>query len=1706
MSYSNTQTTTQTPISVNTNSQSIQQQTNMAEAQYIQQNKLPNNPDIKIIECPLSQASSFSADNGNWINEFVEPIFIPKGSEIRVQSVFVESRGISGEILVFDSGNDLTSRNDNITHLYGFYVNNTGYNDMLLEYDIKARGITPTAVKDSGHNYKKYQLQQYKNILERAPYFTGGNNLINRVIRTDIDSYYELTTTIPTHSFIETLYFLSPREDPFVSGRFLSPLSTSPEAATNNLLKLQLNTPSCFNYGKSTTETADMSFYKTNTTDGYIVLDFGYYKTDFNYQRYVAPQQKGSKEQYVTDTETIYALNHFQRGDIIKITYSGTFESQNDVDEDCTFGIRSTNNLYGGFLILKDRVDLQTFNFPYYAGVLTELQNQASSNTEAAKRLELFLQGKFIAMTTFCEKTDITNTTNRLFARNYQASDSISLFSMQDIITHTTLPTGMTDVYAEIALTPFYQTDIKGDGFSYSSARFGFNNAVTQTSVYPYTRDFVYNTPVDTQFAYAQYRPQDFAVVSTDKVVSMTSTTLKYKSGGEKDLLTLDVISATDDGSTDPPSSVITINTTSTLNIASIINANDIAIINVDGGVSGKQEQVALIGGEWTFTAGSPNVYTFRVFRAVNSDFADTATKISFFINKDILTNFNSGVSAPKGIQLTEQQKHYSYSTSSPFYNPTTDFQTFEISYTGETDFVVGMNSPSGFWGRLDTSNFYDTNMPKLLPNLTSSQYDTYQQGISNCLVDNTANLATLLTLRSGFKSFYLNALNLQPIQVQYEPTTTQPDNNFKQNTFTDVSDDLYEWIDYFSTFSYKVPKSYMSPSDLSSDYTDKTHASTGIIDYDNAKEYTDTKKSGIFQNRWLIPIYSSNLTDNTYNITTGLMNASTTNATRFQRNSFKAIGTMDESLLANSSLKTSDNQYEMYFRNQHSFVRNYDPLDPTRAKLPVVNHSTINNTDGTSKTEAVMWDGRKVSQTNGSFPEAAFQDTTTNYPITYCTTTTDTKGNTLTENHTISQFAGTLNPTLQFNNSLSLFEFSFFHTPYSTSFDTDTNQGGTTAIVVNYPTQQFVDNIEQISGVKMSNWAKPNYVVGMFRPSEINTLTPAPYPNGLNPFTSKDPIGNRFMNKLGFSDSTISSFESTDITNNDGTTGSDVDTASAIINTKQAVEDQPNYQTNLLTSSSTKPEYDNQFLGDIIFYPYGIDNDTGNMKDNNDIRYDFALPRFSSIGGLRITNHNTGMGLPSTINSFIYTDPSTIPRTFNPDYQKYSSYIIQSDSSALRADNLPIKFENGYFLLQSSLADNNSNFYIGKDGQRNPIISTILKTYISGDFIISFNSPYSIYTKEDRYVGKIENKIINSNGDVPSNLGRNSAVIYQITNYNVKDDKEQPTILDKQQQEYEILDLIEKFKGGSKTNPLQQAVADVGELADVAIHPLDYATTNDSPADMMGQLKQRLMDYDVPNMTREQREFFFTNHPVGQQLYADIQTGIHIQDYVQTLEEYESQQRAPQISARVNTRLLELVDMARERIRDRRYRTYEPTIQKPEPEQTDIGEEVGGIFRPRTREQRDNLERQVGIGESRFTKPIGGKPMKITTEQKKVRFKKGIKEGEIKTRLVGKRQDVTQQVKYTTPALERIDKRAKATRRRQQQVGFQTLGQASRLGETPAQLETKPLLVSKSPSETASESGYGTYLPSESSYSAATEPVAPSQPRTPPQQKPQEE
>ena len=297
--------------------------------------------------------------------------------------------------------------------------------------------------------------------------------------------------------------------------------------------------------------------------------------------------------------------------------------------------------------------------------------------------------------------------------------------------------------------------------------------------------------------------------------------------------------------------------------------------------------------------------------------------------------------------------------------------------------------------------------------------------------------------------------------------------------------------------------------------------------------------------------------------------------------------------------------------------------------------------------------------------------------------------------------------------------------------------------------------------------------------------------------------------------------------------------------------------------------------LGDKIFYPYGVDDNSGALsKDLTVIRYDFATQRFASKGGLRISGHNTGMGLPNTVGSYTFCDASTFPISFNPDFSKYQGYTIACGSSTITADNLPVKFDNGYFMLQSSLADNNANYYLGKEGQGLNILSTILKTYISGDFIISFNSPYAFYTKEDQFIGKVDSKVINSNGDVPPNLGENSSVIYQITNYNPRDATEQPTIEDEQDREYQMLDMIQKFQDkGQGQGKVRQPNAyevlqnDIGDLANMIINP----TTVNNDGGIMEQVRDRITQYDIPNMNYDERRDFFTNSDVGRNLYNQM-------------------------------------------------------------------------------------------------------------------------------------------------------------------------------------------------------------------------------------------
>ena len=61
-----------------------------------QPDQLP--PDVKIIECSCANAENRSPDNSTWTNIIKEPIKIQAGSEIRVQSKFIDMRGMSSRL------------------------------------------------------------------------------------------------------------------------------------------------------------------------------------------------------------------------------------------------------------------------------------------------------------------------------------------------------------------------------------------------------------------------------------------------------------------------------------------------------------------------------------------------------------------------------------------------------------------------------------------------------------------------------------------------------------------------------------------------------------------------------------------------------------------------------------------------------------------------------------------------------------------------------------------------------------------------------------------------------------------------------------------------------------------------------------------------------------------------------------------------------------------------------------------------------------------------------------------------------------------------------------------------------------------------------------------------------------------------------------------------------------------------------------------------------------------------------------------------------------------------------------------------------------------------------------------------------------------------------------------------------------------------
>ena len=508
------------------------------------------------------------------------------------------------------------------------------------------------------------------------------------------------------------------------------------------------------------------------------------------------------------------------------------------------------------------------------------------------------------------------------------------------------------------------------------------------------------------------------------------------------------------------------------------------------------------------------------------------------------------------------------------------------------------------------------------------------------------------------------------------------------------------------------------------------------------------------------------------------------------------------------------------------------------------------------------------------------------------------------------SQYLGTDNMTLSYNTLVSAFEFQFLHQPYSTSYQLVEGQaeGGDNAIRIfdNIPSE--VNNWERYGGVNVRNWVAPNVSRGYFTEAEVDTppsWTNGAYPNGISPETTLEKIGLAFMEKLGFNKTQLTTtnvkalegiglmphLQNLYVYEPNGTTGADPDIADAIINTSISAEDNPNSEAH-------------GGKGQLIFYPSSADTTQKSLRHEKDsagaqaplgVRYDYSYTNYGQRGGLKTTNHNKAYGYPNITGSPLVKDLSTFPKTLNPDGEQRSGYTIEIGSSPIRATNLPVKLTDGYYYIICPNLIDDPQFYItANNGSVIPAIAIISKTYVSGDFYTSFQSPITFYCKKPKIISSIKVQIRNSSMGIPSNLGKNSSVIFSIKRFNPKPIEPGLTTSQQQSLDYKALNK-QQSSGKTHINKVLNLMTDIFGLDQDLLVPNQAPTTNDpnwidigegdrqppvnpemadadnNSSEYYGQLLDRINNTDLASMSRQERDTFFSQNPMGIGLKAEM-------------------------------------------------------------------------------------------------------------------------------------------------------------------------------------------------------------------------------------------
>tara|TARA_S200002703_G_scaffold88476_1_gene76387 strand:+ start:6771 stop:12602 length:5832 start_codon:yes stop_codon:yes gene_type:complete len=639
---------------------------------------------------------------------------------------------------------------------------------------------------------------------------------------------------------------------------------------------------------------------------------------------------------------------------------------------------------------------------------------------------------------------------------------------------------------------------------------------------------------------------------------------------------------------------------------------------------------------------------------------------------------------------------------------------------------------------------------------------------------------------------------------------------------------------------------------------------------------------------------------------------------------------------------------YNIFFRTFFTIVRNYDPLkntgnDPDRSPLKTIatiakNIGNVNDSkasppitgrtalDGTAMIDIDTGgtpdkSNYKLYELGTPNPSAAdtpafFGSTSTEYPVRYI----ENDANNTYGRAKASNFIGSDNLTLAYQTDLSAFTFQFFHQPFTSPFVD--NSGGDISCRVFYGNRKIgVQNHDSFGGNNVANWCRPQFPQGTFTFEEIlNNITTPDFGNGVNPLKSVDEIGRKFFQKLGYTSQDLGiefdRFNKYRLTEQYGNLGiaeqiyqteivlddnssvnftsfttdflstnfAELDSADSILSSIPPPESSAGINSHIqrVTPTNGKSNKIINRWGDYIYYPYSLNSQTNSFSTEvSQVRYDNATDAYGSVGGLLLSEANRGMGLPNTQGSTTLVNDSTVPVTLNPDCNIYLSYTVQTTSNFITASELPRKLNHGHMVILTNLIQS-PNYTLNNQG-RLPGISIINKTFIQGDFILSMGM-LTFYAKEDRTLTEITTEIVNNDYSVPTALGDQSTVIYEITNMQPRPEAPPAPIFARQQAAYSILQQMAQATGQNPQgiNKIMQTMNDLRGLGLSALRD-----PNGDDSNVINQLSNYIDHFDIPNMNaRERQEFFAT--PEGAEFLSQAQNLMSVEENMRVIDAYQ--------------------------------------------------------------------------------------------------------------------------------------------------------------------------------------------------------------------------